>query len=110
MRLTDELTRKWIAVRFVRPTTLAIAPVAQDLERRFGGVPVPLPPLPNLLEEAERRLIAGKGDICGLDRRHRKALPYILWTSPREWSQNEQSVQDYLAWADRDWRTAPRRP
>ncbi len=108
MRLRDELTRKWTPVRFMRPATLAIAPVAQDLERRFGGVPVPLPPLPNLLEETERRLNAGKGDISGLDRRHRKAVPYILWTSPREWSQNERLVKDYLAWADRDWRTAPR--
>ena len=108
MRLRDELNRTWAPVRFVRPATLAIAPVAEDLERRFGGVPVPLPPLPNLLEETERRLIVGKGDISGLDRRHRKALPYILWTSSRGWSENERLVKDYLAWADRDWRTAPR--
>ncbi|HYN77373.1 MAG TPA: EH signature domain-containing protein [Lamprocystis sp. (in: g-proteobacteria)] len=70
---------------------------------------MPLPPMPNLLEETERRLIAGKGDISGLDRRHLKALPYILWTSPRGWSENERLVKDYLARSDRDWRTAPRR-
>lgn len=108
LRLRDELSRTWAPVRFVRPAKLAIQPVAEDLDRRFGGVPVSLPPLPTVLEEAERRLIAGRGDISGLDRRHRKALPYLLWTSPRGWSENEQLVDDYLAWADRDWRTAPR--
>jgi EH_Signature domain len=108
VRLRDELSRTWAPVRFVRPAHLAIQPVVEDLERRFGGVPVPLPPLPNVLEEAERRLIAGRGDISGLDRRHRKALPYILWTSPRGWSENEPLLKDYLAWADQDWRTAPR--
>ncbi|MGV0951411.1 MAG: EH signature domain-containing protein [Azonexus sp.] len=108
MRLSDELSRTWAPVQFVRPAHLAIQPVVEDLERRFGGIPVPLPPLPNLLAETERYLIAGRGDISGLDQRHRKAVPYILWTSPRGWSENERLVRDYLAWADRDWRTAPR--
>ena len=106
--LSDALGRPWTPVRFVRPAQLAIAPVAAAVKRRFGGLPVPLPPLPNVLEEAERRLIAGRGALSGLEPRHRKALPYILWTSPRGWSDNEQLVTDYLAWADQEWPTALR--
>ncbi|MDG4594764.1 MAG: EH signature domain-containing protein [Candidatus Contendobacter sp.] len=82
--------------------------MAEELERRFGGAPPPLDPLPNVVEEAEKRLIAGRGDISKLDRRHCKAVPYILWSSPQGWSNNARLIGDYLAWADREWRTAPR--
>jgi len=103
----DELNRIRVTVRFVRPSKLAIQVVAQELEQRFGGVPPLLAPLPNVVEEAEKRLIAGQGDISKLDRRQCKAVPYILWSSPR-WSNNARLIGDYLAWADREWRTAPR--
>lgn len=106
--LKDELTRTWAPVPFVRPTPLAIAPVAAAVKQRFGGLPVPLPPLPNVLEEAERRLIAGRGALAGLNLKHRKALPYLLWTSPHGWSEHAPLVTDYLAWADQEWPTAPR--
>jgi hypothetical protein len=108
VHLRGELSRAWTPVRFVRPSNLAIQPLVEALEQRFGVLPVSLTPLPKVLKEAERRLIAGRGDISELDPRHLKALPYLLWTSPRGWSENERLVTDYLAWADRDWPTAPR--
>ena len=107
MLFKDELNRIRVTVRFVRPSKLAIQVVADELERRFGGAPPPLAPLPNVVEEAEKRLIAGQGDISKLDRRQCKAVPYILWSSPR-WSNNARLIGDYLVWADREWRTAPR--
>lgn len=106
MLFKDELNRIRVTVRFVRPSKLAIQVVAEELERRFGGAPPPLAPLPNVVEEAEKRLIAGQGDISKLDRRQCKAVPYILWSSP--WSNNARLIGDYLVWADREWRTAPR--
>ncbi|MBK1720483.1 EH signature domain-containing protein [Thiocystis violacea] len=109
LKLKAALSRPWRTVRFVRPPALAIQAMAETLERKFGGAPVELPPPRNLLEEVEKLLIAGRGDIFGLDRKQCKAVPYILWTSPQGWSENARLVNDYLAWADQSWRTAPRR-
>jgi hypothetical protein len=106
--LMAELNRNWIPVRFVRPAKLAIEAVAEDLDRRFGGVPQEPRQFPNIVDEAERLLIAGQGDISGLTPVQRKAIPYILWTSKQAWSENEALVRDYLAWADLEWPTAPR--
>lgn len=103
------LNRPWPSVRFVHPKTLAIQAVAEELEQRFGGVIRESTPPPNLLEEAERLLIIGRGNISGLDTKPRKAIPYILWASSQGWSENAQLVDDYLTWADQNWRTAPRR-
>lgn len=108
MLFKDELNRIRITVRFVRPSKLAIQVEAEKWEQRFGGAPPPLAPLSNVVEETEKRLIAGRGDIAKLDRRHCKAVPYILWSSPQGWSNNARLIGDYLAWADREWRNAPR--
>lgn len=109
LKLKAALSRPWRAVRFVRPQALAIQTMAETLERKFGGAPVELPPPRNLLDEVEKRLIASRGDIFGLDPKQCKAVPYILWISPQGWSENARLVNDYLAWADQHWRTAPRR-
>jgi hypothetical protein len=108
MRLREELNRTWVPGRFVRPAHLGITPIAKMLEEKFGGVPKPVPPMPNMLKEVERKLIEGRGNIAELDRRQCKAIPFLLWTSPQGWSENEQFLQDYLAWADRNWRAGPR--
>ncbi len=107
--LRDALTRGWTVPRFVPPVMFAIEPVAQDLERRFGGIPPEPRPPRNLLDEVEHLLIAQGGDIGPLSLRQRRAVPHLLWSSPKGWSEHERLVRDYLAWADRDWPRAPRR-
>lgn len=102
------LNRSWRPVRF-RPQALAIQAKAEELEQKFGGVPRELALPPNLLKEAERLLTIGQGNISGLSAKQRKAVPHILWTSPHGWSENARLVDDYFAWADQNWRTAPRR-
>lgn len=107
--LKAALNRPWRPVRFVPAQSSMIQFAAEELERKFGGVPRE-PDLPdNLLDEAERLLTVGRGNISGLDTKQRKAIPYILWTSPHRWSENTRLVDDYLDWADQNWRTAPRR-
>ncbi|WP_295455388.1 EH signature domain-containing protein [uncultured Thiodictyon sp.] len=108
-KLMTELGRNWTAVRFVRPARLAIGPVAEELERRFGGIPREPRPFQNVLDITERLLISGRGDISGLTRFQLKAVPYILWTSQEAWSEDKRLVGDYLAWADLKWPSAPRR-
>ena len=108
MRLREELNRTWVPGRFVRPANLSITPIAKMLEEKFGGVPKPVTPMPNMLKEVERRLVESKGNIAELDRRQCKAIPFLLWNSPQGWSENEQFLQDYLAWADGNWRAGPR--
>ena len=94
MRLREELNRTWVPGRFVRPAHLGITLIAKMLEDKFGGVPKPFPPIPNLLKEVERKLIEGQGNIAELDRRQCKAIPFLLWTSPQGWSENEQFLKD----------------
>lgn len=107
-RLRDALNKGWAAPRFVPPTRFALDPVVLDLDQRFGGVPVDLSGTAMLLDEVERLLISQGGDLGPLTRRQRKAIPHLLWSSPKGWSEHEGLVGDYLAWADRDWRRAPR--
>lgn len=82
---------------------------AEEIQQRFGGVPTEIPPPRNLLEETESLLANGHGDLTLLDRRHRKVIPHVLWSSPQRWSENQELVDAYLAWADNNWSSAPRR-
>ncbi len=99
--------------RFIPPRSFAIEPVVRALEQRFGGVPVDLSPPRDLLKETEERLIAWEGDISRLDLKldpkQLKAVRYRLWASPREWSENDRLINDYLHWVDQKWRIGPRR-
>jgi hypothetical protein len=109
MSLYDELKRPWRAPRLVIPERSRIEAAAKEIEDLFKGLPTDPEPPRDYLDEAERLLIAGNGTLDRLKRRHLKALPWILWSSDRRWSENRQLVTDYLDWADQEWRTSPKR-
>ena len=108
MRLREELNRVWVPARIVRPAHLKITPIAKRLEDKFGGAPRQVTPMRNLLEEVERKLTASRGKLTGLERRQRKVIPFLLWTSPQKWSENEKLVTEFLSWVDSDWKAGPR--
>ena len=108
MGLKEELNRVWKPARFLRPAHLQIIPIAKRLEEKFGGAPRPVEPMRNLMEEVERKLTVSQGNINGLERRQLKVIPFLLWTSPQKWSENEKLVTDFLDWADSNWKAAPR--
>ncbi len=107
--LKSALAQPWTVPRFVRPAKFAIELIAYDLEKRLGGVPVELPPPCDLLKEAEDVLIEANGDIVKLTWRQRWAVPHFLWTSERDWWKSEKLIFDYLNWAGKDGKIAPRR-
>lgn len=107
-RLVAELRQDWTPPRFTT-APFAIKQVAAELEQRFGGAAKELPPPTNLLEEAERLLVSGHGDLSQLERRHLKSIPHFLWSSSHGWSEMPALVDDYLEWANQNWPTAPRR-
>lgn len=72
-------------------------------------MPVSLQIPPDLLREAEAHLLETDGDITGLSPRHRRAIPFLLWTSEHRWSEHRRLVTDLLDWAASHWRSAPAR-
>lgn len=109
MRLSTELAKPWQPPKLRLPARLEIERIAQSLMQQYGGVAHESPPPRDYLDETERLLVEGGGDLSRLTRRHRKALPWILWTSRSGWSERERLVTDYLDWADQEWRVAPKR-
>lgn len=107
--LKTELSKVSKPPRFVLSSKLAIEPVVEELEKRIGGAPLELRPSRDFLKESEDLLIVGQGDISGLSRRQRWAVPYFLWNSEREWWKNTVLIDDLLAWADREGNAAPGR-
>jgi hypothetical protein len=107
--LKTELSKVSKPPRFELPSKLAIESILQELEKRIGGVPLELKPPRDFLKESEELLIAGDGDISGLSRRQRWAIPHFLWNSEREWWKNTVLIDDLLAWADREGKAAPGR-
>jgi hypothetical protein len=107
--LKNELQRPWVVGRFRLLKQFAIQAQADELEKKFGGVPHELTPSRNLLDEAEQCLITQRGNIVGLERKLLKVIPYFLWTSAQQWSENVTLINAYLSWAEHNWRTAPRR-
>lgn len=108
MGLRAELNRVWPTPKFVRPANLKIIPIVKELEKLFPPAPTPVTPMTNLLEEVERILTKTQGNLAVLNRRQMMVIPFLLWTAPERWSENENFVTDYLAWADGNWRAAPR--
>lgn len=107
--LQAALGRPWRAPHFQAPGRLMIEPEVERLREHFGGVGKPLPPPNDLLQETERRLIEGGGDLNDLTPRQVRAIPWFLWTSERQWHTNRRLVVTFLTWAAEHWRAAPRR-
>ncbi len=107
MKFSTELNQAWQPPRLVIPARAQLERVAQALAQRYGGMEQELQPPRDYLDEAERYLVR-ECNLSRLTRRHRKALPWILWNTQYRWSERPALVEAYLAWADTEWRTAPK--
>lgn len=109
MSLSNELKRSWSLPRLRSPQHLKIAQLALEIEQQFGVLPVEPRPPKDYLDEARKILIEHHGRLEHLNRRHRKSLPWILWSLEHAWAENRTLVDDWLSWADAEWRTSPKR-
>lgn len=111
------LSLPWPIPKLALPAHSSLEKAAEEIARRFGGVPKEEKPIQDDLKALRALLADINGDLSRMpldnlskgERRQLKALPWILWDPQQRWSELPNLIRPYLRWADEYWRISPKR-